>query len=57
MKKQLNKKELAQRENDIKRITSELESEMSLKRRIFLEATRNILQNEVNTGVGHVFNR
>lgn len=57
MKKQLNKKELAQRENDIKRITSELENEMSLKRRIFLEATRNILQNEVNTGVGHVFNR
>ena len=57
MKKQLNKKELAQRENDIKRITSELENETSLKRRIFLEATRNTLQNEVNTGVGHVFNR
>lgn len=57
MKKQLNKKELAERENDIKRITNELGNEMSLKRRIFLEATRNILQNEVNTGVGHVFNR
>lgn len=55
MKRNLNAKEIAARKKDIERITKEIENMTNQKRRIFLEATRNILQNEVNTGIGHVF--
>ncbi len=55
MKRNLNAKEIETRKKDIERITKEIENMTNQKRRIFLEATRNILQNEVNTGIGHVF--
>lgn len=57
MTKQLNKKELEQKRKEADRISKELENEMTQKRRIFLEATRNILENEIKTGRGHVFYR
>ena len=47
MTKQLNKKELEQKRKESDRISEELENEMTQKRRIFLEATRNILENEI----------
>ena len=55
MKRNLNANESETRKKDIERITKEIENMTNQKRRIFLEATRNILQNEVNTGIGHVF--
>ena len=42
MTKQLNKKELEQKRKESDRISEELENEMTQKRRIFLEANRNI---------------